>query len=107
MRFVLPLIALAVVAAPAIAAPVAQGTTTVRIAYDDVDLTTAEGRAALEARIDAKLRKACTADASMRYTFGRSVLDETCVADAKVVAMAELERVVALETRRGRAVAAN
>jgi hypothetical protein len=35
------------------------------------------------------------------------VIDEKCLADAKLAALAEVERVAALEARRGRAVAAN
>jgi UrcA family protein len=107
MRFALPLIALAAVATPVLAAPAADQTVTVRIAYGDVDVTSAEGRAALEARIDAKLRKACTVEAAARYTHGRTVIDDKCVADAKVAALAEVERVAAAEARSGRAVAAN
>ncbi|MCZ8135154.1 MAG: UrcA family protein [Porphyrobacter sp.] len=106
MRFILPLIALA---APAIAlaAPQAGETVTLRVAYGDVDVTSAEGRAVLEARIDAKLRKACQIEGAGRYTFGRTLVDEKCVADARVAARAEVERVAAAEARSGRAVAAN
>jgi UrcA family protein len=107
MRFALPLIALAAIAAPAFAAPVAGETVTVRIAYGDVDLTSAEGRAALEARIDAKLRKACASDSTARYTIGRTAIDAKCVADARATALAEVDRVAAAEARSGRAVAAN
>lgn len=106
MRFILPLIALA---APAIAlaAPQADKTVTLRVAYGDVDVTSTEGRAALEARIDAKLRQACKLEGAARYTYGRTLVDEKCVADARVAARAEVERVAAAEARRGRAVAAN
>ena len=107
MRFTLPLIALAAFAAPALAAPANEETVTVRVAYGDVDVTSAEGRAAIESRIDAKLRKACTVDTASRYTYGRSVIDDKCVAEARIVALAEVERVAALEARNGRAVAAN
>ena len=100
MRFILPLIALAA------AAPLAAETVAVRVAYGDVDVTSAEGRAALEARIDAKLRQACALKAA-RYTFGRTIVDEKCVADARVAALAEVERVAAAEARAGRAIAAN
>ncbi len=106
MRFLLPLIALAAVAAPAVAAP-AEETVTVRIAYGDVDVTTPEGRAAIEARIEARLRKACTLDNASRYTHGRPSVDGKCVADARTAALAEVERVAALEARSGRTVAAN
>lgn len=105
MRFILPLIALA---APAIAlAAPADETVTLRVAYGDVDVTSTEGRAALEARIDAKLRQACKREGAARYTYGRTLVDEKCVADARVAARAEVERVAAAEARRGRAVAAN
>jgi UrcA family protein len=107
MRFTLPLIALAVVAAPVAAEPAADQTVTVRIAYGDVDVTTPEGRAALEARIEAKLRKACTVEAAGRYSAGRSSVDSKCVAEARVAALAEVERVAATEARSGRSVAAN
>eukprot|EP01036_Dinobryon_divergens_P011880 gene11880-15993_t len=56
----LPLLALAALAAPAAAEQVV----TVKIGYGDVDVTTAEGRAALEARIDARLKKACALPAA-------------------------------------------
>ncbi len=104
MRFALPLIALVAIAAPAIAA---DDTVTVRIAYGDVDVTSTEGRAALEARIDAKLRKVCALEGAARYTHGRTAIDDKCVADARVAALAEVERVAAAEARSGRAVAAN
>ncbi|NJO13760.1 MAG: UrcA family protein [Rhizobiales bacterium] len=107
MRFVLPLIALTAIAAPAVAAPAGDDMVTVRVAYGDVDVTTAEGRAAIEARINAKVRKACTVEAAARYSYGRSVIDEKCVGDARVAALAEVERVAAVEARSGRAVAAN
>ena len=108
MRFTLPLIALAAVAAPVLAAPQAgEETVTLRVAYGDVDLTSAEGRAALEARIDAKLRQACALEGAARYTYGRKPVDEKCVAEARTAALAEVERVAAAEARRGRAVAAN
>lgn len=102
MRFILPLIALA-----AVTAPVAAETVTLRVAYGDVDVTSTEGRAALEARIDAKLRQACKLEGAGRYTYGRTLVDEKCVAEARVAARAEVERVAAAEARRGRAIAAN
>lgn len=107
MRFALLLIALAAATAPAVAAPAAEETVTVRISYGDVDVTTAEGRAALEARIDARLRKACTLEANSRYTFGRSGVDGKCLADARTAALAEVARLATSEARSGRTVAAN
>lgn len=107
MRFTLPLIALAAVTAPVAAAPAADETVTVRIAYGDVDVTSAEGRNALEARIEAKLRKACTIESNARYAYGRSAVDSQCVAEARTAALAEVERVASLQARNGRSVAAN
>lgn len=107
MRFTLPLIALAAVAAPAFAAPkTGEETVTVRVAYGDVDVTSAEGRAVVEARIDAQLRQACKIEAA-RYTYGRALLDDKCVAEGRATALAEVERVAAAEARTGRTVAAN
>jgi UrcA family protein len=107
MRFILPLIALA---APtlAVAAPqTGEGTITLRVAYGDVDVTSTEGRAVVEARIDAKLRQACKREDAARYTYGRTMVDEKCVAEARTAALAEVERLAAAEARAGRAVAAN
>jgi len=103
MRFTLPLLALVALAAPAAAEKVV----TVKIGYGDVDVTTAEGRAALEARIDARLKKACAAPGAARYTLNRNAVDSKCVADARLAALAEVEKVVALQQRSGREVAAN
>lgn len=104
MRFLLPLIALAAVAAPAVAA---DDVVTVRIAYGDVDVTTPEGRAAIEARIDARLRKACTLESTARYTSGRTVVDGKCVTEARAAALAEVERVAMRDGRSAGTVAAN
>ena len=102
MRFTLPLIALA-----ALAAPVAAETVTVRVGYGDVDVATAEGRAALEARIEARLKKACANEGAARYTYGRAPVDSKCMAEARTVALAEVERVASAEARSGRSVSAN
>jgi UrcA family protein len=102
MRFILPLIALAAVAAPA-----AADTVTVRIAYGDVDVTSTEGRAALEARIDARVRKACVLEGTARYAHGRPAVDSKCVTEARTAALAEVERVALMQARSGRTVAAN
>lgn len=107
MRFVLPLIVLTAVASPVLAAPAAQETVTVRIAYGDIDLMTEEGRATLEARIDAKSRNACARVSTARYFHSSVLIDNTCVAEARVAALAEVERLAAAEARSGRAVAAN
>ena len=107
MRYTLPMIALAMLAAPAVAAPAQDEVVTVRIAYGDVDATTTDGRAAIEARINSELRKACTVEASSRYAFGRPAIDSKCLTDSRTAALAEVERVAALEARSGRTVAAN
>ena len=84
-----------------------RNTVTVRVGYDDVDVTTTEGLAALEARIDAKLRKACTVDSAARYTYGRPAVASKGVTEARAAALAEVERIASLQTRNGRSVAAN
>lgn len=104
MRFVLPLAALLSVAAPLVAA---DDVVTVRIGYGDVDVATPEGRAAVEARIDAELRKACTVAGTARFTYGRSAVDAKCMTDARAAALAEVERIASAEGRSGRSVAAN
>ena len=78
-----------------------------QLVYSLENLAALTGRAALEARIDAKLREACKLEGAGRYTFGRTVIDEKCVADVRIAALAEVERVAAAEARAGRAVAAN
>lgn len=93
MRFILPLIALAALAAPAAAEQVV----TVKIGYGDIDVTTAEGRAALEARIDARLKKACALPATARYTHTGTAVDSKCIADARSAAAG----VKSLPTERG------
>lgn len=102
MRFALPLIALA-----AIAAPAAAETVTVRIGYGDVDVTSPAGRAALEARINAELRRACTVEGIARYSYHRDAVDTKCVTEARTAALAEVDRLAAAEARSGRAIAAN
>ncbi|QIQ87262.1 UrcA family protein [Erythrobacter sp.] len=107
MRLALPLIALAALATPAVAAP--QGTNetvTVRISFDDLDLAKADDRAVLEQRVDAQLRRACTLPSRPAYVVG-PLVDEKCVAEARTAALAEVERVAAAQARRGREVAAN
>ena len=104
MRKFLPLIAFAALCAPALATA---ETVTVRIAYGDVDVTSAAGRSTLEARIEAQLRKACAIPGAARYTHGRTAVDSKCVAEARTAALAEVERVAAAEARSGRSVAAN
>ena len=108
MRFVLPTLALAAVAAPALAAPQTnEETVSVRIDVADIDLATSEGRAELEARIDAKLRKACTIESAARYTYGRDVIDQKCVADARATALAQAERVASARARSSGQASAN
>ena len=108
MRILLPIAALAALAAPAAAETRQSGESfQVRINFSDIDLATAEGRATLEARIEARLREACTIDLPATYTHGQEIFDETCYADARAEAMAQVERFSAAEKRGGREVAAN
>ncbi len=107
MRLTLSAIALAAAVLSPIAAANAAQTVTVRISYADIDLNTAEGRAALEARVAAEARTACTIEKSVRYDYGRDIVDQKCVNDAREAAIAEAQRIAANETRSGRAAAAN
>lgn len=104
MRFILPFLALVAVTAPAVAA---EEVVTVRIAYGDVDVTTPAGRAAIEARIDTQLRKACAVERAARYNQGRTAVDSKCVTEARAAALVEVERVASLEARSSGTVAAN
>lgn len=104
MRFTLPLIALAAVATPALAT---EKVVDVRVSYADIDVTSEAGRAALESRVAAKLRKVCADEGVSRYNFSRATRDEKCVADGIAAAKIEVERVAAAQQRRGREVAAN
>jgi UrcA family protein len=108
MRFTLPILALAAIAAPAATAQQADADiVTVRIAVADLDLATEAGRAKLEKRLEARLRKICTIEAKSRFAYGRDIVDEACVAEARTAALAEAERMVAARARTGGDVAAN
>jgi len=109
MRLVISTITLALIAAvPVAAAPSAnEEAVTVRVDIADIDLASTEGRAALEARLDAKLRAACTVETRLRYGLGREIVDQECVAEARTAALAEADRIVAADLRAGRSVAAN
>lgn len=108
MRFTLSLIALAAFATSVAAAPgVGESTVTVQISFADIDLSKAEGRAVLEARIESKLREACTLDNASRYSYGGAIVDEKCLANARAMALAEVEQAIAANTRRGGELAAN
>lgn len=108
MRFSLPLLAIAAVAAPLSAAPQTdQDTVTVRITFADLDVTSPEGRAALEQRIEEQVRAACTIEKGSRYRYGARLVDESCTATAREEALASAARVAASKARGGRQVAAN
>jgi UrcA family protein len=80
--------ALAVVATtPAIAGT---GEVEVRVSYGDLGIDSAEGRAALEARIERAVRNAC----EVRDPLGRNAAktDWDCVAGAKSAALAQIDR---------------
>lgn len=108
MRLTLSLLALVTVAAPAFAASQpAEDVVDVRVSYADLDLTNDAGRAALETRVAAELRQACTIDGASRYAFGRARRDQKCIAEGLALAKVQVERVAAAQQRRGREVAAN
>ena len=104
MRFTFPLIALAALATP-VAAAAGEATVDVRINIAGVDMDSAEGRAEIEARIEAAARKACTVESAYSYT--GSVVDQRCVAEARAEALTEVERIAAANSRAGNALAAN
>lgn len=106
MRIIFSAIALAAIATPVAAAPGVE-TVTVRVGYGDIDLNSAEGRAALEQRVAAEARDACTIETHSRYGYGKDIVDEKCVVEATTAALAAAERIAAAEARSGRAVAAN
>ncbi|MEM1195580.1 MAG: UrcA family protein [Pseudomonadota bacterium] len=107
MRTTLSLIALAALAAPAlVAAQPAEEIVTVRIDTADIDVTTSEGRAELEARIESKLRMACTIKSS-RYGYNRPVRDQACLTRARADALVQVQSITASQRRGGRQVAAN
>ena len=107
MRFTLPIIALAALATPAVASvDAAEEQVTVKISYGDLDLTTSAGVEALEARIEAKLRRACTVDTPSRFAYGKALRDERCIAEARADAMSQANRVARVQQNRASQVAA-
>lgn len=104
MRLTLPLIALAALTSPVLAA---EDVVNLRVSYADFDVTSEAGRAAPEARVAAKLRKVCTIEGVSRDTFNRTRRDEKCLSEGLASARAEVKCVAATEQRRGREIAAN
>lgn len=105
MRILLSAFALA---AAVSASPLsAEDTVTVRVEIAGLDLASAEGRAALEARITAEAREACTLSDNSRYRYGRDLVDNKCVAEARAAAMAEVDQMVAANARGEQGVAAS
>ena len=104
MRITFPLVALAAIATP-VAAASAQDVVDVRISIAGVDANSTEGRAEIEARIEAELRKACTVETA--YSYRKSVVDQTCVADARAQALAQVDRMAVASSRAGNELAAN
>lgn len=88
--------ALALVAVPATANT---ETVEVRVAYGDLDVTTAEGRAALDQRVHRVAVKAC----EVADPLGRAPAktDWNCVAATKRAALAQVERSDAPRTAMG------
>ncbi len=108
MRTVFSLLALAALSTPAaIAAQSGDDRVTVRIDTAGVDLNSAKGRAIVEKRINTSIKKACTLEANSRYGYGRDIVDDACVANARAQAFAEIARIAATEGRSGGQVAAN
>ncbi|MEL7198091.1 MAG: UrcA family protein [Pseudomonadota bacterium] len=108
MRFTLPIIALFTIAAPVAAANQdADITVPVRVSFADIDVTSAAGRSLLEQRIEAKVRKACTIEAHSRFAYGRAIVDQKCVADARAQVMEAVSQVAAKQARGGRQLSAN
>ena len=104
MRFTLSTAVLALaLTVPAAAAE----TVSVRVDLAGIDLSSSEGRQAAEARVDAQRRAACTIEADSRFTFGRTIIDEKCLADARTAALAQVESVAMNAARSGGAVTAN
>ena len=107
MRLTLSAIVLAAATLSPIAAANAEQIVTVRVSHAGLDLSTEEGRAALDARVSAEARKACTFERSVRFGLGRKFVDQTCFNDARTAAMAEAQRIASNQGRAGPAVAAN
>lgn len=108
MRFSLPLIALAAIATPS--AAVAQAGVTevpVRVSIENIDLTKAADRAALEERVETILRKACTVESNTRYSYGRKIIDGKCVSDARAEVMQAVSKVAATDARSSGQASAN
>ncbi|MEL6877183.1 MAG: UrcA family protein [Pseudomonadota bacterium] len=98
-------IAIAAIAAPANAGVPMPTTETVnvRIAVADLDLNSAEGRAVLKARIDAKLHQACEVESELR--FRTTTIDESCVSEGRAAALAQVEQRLAQRATSGSGVA--
>lgn len=93
MRYALPLIAIAAIATPSVAA--AEEVVTVSIATADLDLTTKQGRKALDARIEVELRKACKIEKSRSASlFGSGSIDRICLVNARAKARAQVKKLV-------------
>ncbi len=98
----------AIVLSALIASPVAaQDLVTVEVKTNSAELASAQGRAALEARIEATARQACAIETASRYNYGRTVVDLQCVAEARAAALAEVDRLVAVAELEGRQIASN
>ncbi|MEP0189609.1 MAG: UrcA family protein [Erythrobacter sp.] len=110
MRFTLSLLAIAAIATPAVAQPGAANETvavTVKISTVGLDLSTNEGRKALNARIESKLRKACEIENASAFSFGGKTIDRACLANARTQARAKAAELAGISSRSGREVAAN
>lgn len=105
---VFPIVLAALLSTPALAAPRdAEELVTLRVPYADLDLVKEADRAALEARVAARLRQVCRQTTISRYTLGRAAVDQKCVADGIAAAKFEVERLATTAQPRGREMAAN
>jgi len=97
------LLSAALVAASLAAAPASAQTAdrpAIAVSHDDLDLGTAEGRAALDLRLLHAARSVCGTP-SPADARGRSALDG-CVAEARAAAAAQRDAAIALAQREGR-----
>lgn len=86
-------IALVATATPAIAGPM--DVPTQKVSYADLDLTSPEGQAVLDRRIDAAARKVCAMDEIRTSTRIKSRESKACYAKARASAANQVAGIVA------------
>ena len=101
MRFT-PAILAAVLAATAFATPaVAESPDRINVRYADLDLSTPEGQAKLERRIEKAVRTACGADDAIVGTRLASREAQACVEETKAAVREQVAQSVARANNRG------